>query len=72
MAVQREWRGSGVGGAILDRLVARARERGFAKAMLNAQTHAIPFYERHGFRVVGEPFDEAGIPHRAMERALRG
>ena len=72
MAVQREWRGSGVGGAILDRLVARARERGFAKAMLNAQTHAIPFYERHGFRVVGEPFDEAGIPHRVMERALRG
>ena len=39
--------------------------------MLNAQSHAIPFYERHGYRVVGDPFDEAGIPHVAMERALR-
>jgi len=72
MAVLREWRGRGVGGAILQRLTALAAERGHAKAMLNAQSHAIPFYERHGYRVVGDPFDEAGIPHVAMERALRG
>lgn len=71
MAVLREWRGRGVGGAILERLVALARERGHAVARLNAQEHAIPFYEAHGFVPVGEPFDEAGIPHRAMERALR-
>ena len=70
MAVLREWRGRGVGGAILEKLAARAQERGFARAMLNAQTHAIPFYERHGFVVTGEPFEEAGIAHRAMERAL--
>lgn len=71
MAVLREWRGRGVGGAILDWLVELARKRGHAVARLNAQTHAIPFYEAHGFAPVGEPFDEAGIPHRAMERALR-
>jgi predicted GNAT family N-acyltransferase len=29
------------------------------------------FYESHGFVAVGDEFDEAGIPHRAMERALR-
>lgn len=33
---------------------------------LGAQTSACPFYERHGFRVVGEEFEEAGIPHRHM------
>jgi predicted GNAT family N-acyltransferase len=71
MAVLREWRGRGVGGALLERLVALARERGHAVARLNAQTHAMPFYESHGFVAVGEAFDEAGIPHRAMERALR-
>ncbi len=28
------------------------------------------FYRRLGFVPDGEPFDEAGIPHQAMRRAL--
>ncbi len=71
MAVRAAWRGRGVGGALLAHLVDLARARGDARAMLNAQTQAVPFYERFGFAAVGEPFEEAGIPHVAMERALR-
>ncbi len=71
MAVRAPWRGRGVGSALLVHLVALAAARGDAKVMLNAQTQALPFYARHGFAVVGEPFDEAGIPHVAMERSLR-
>ena len=71
MAVRREWRGKGVGSALLEHLVALAQARGDAKAMLNAQVHAIPFYARHGFVEAGERFDEAGIPHATMERVLR-
>jgi predicted GNAT family N-acyltransferase len=37
---------------------------------LHAQCSAISFYERAGFTVCGEVFDEAGIPHRAMRRRL--
>lgn len=70
MAVRPQWRGMGVGSALLERLVAVATERGDAKVMLNAQTQAMPFYERFGFAPVGEPFDEAGIPHQAMEAKL--
>jgi predicted GNAT family N-acyltransferase len=70
MAVLREWRGHGVGDALLARLVELAREAGHARARLNAQTHALRFYARHGFAPVGAEFDEAGIPHRAMERSL--
>ncbi len=70
MAVRASWRGRGVGSALLERLVALATERGDAKAMLNAQTHAMPFYTRYGFAPVGAPFDEAGIPHQAMEATL--
>jgi predicted GNAT family N-acyltransferase len=70
MAVLAPWRGRGVGSALLERLVALATERGDAKAMLNAQTHAMPFYARYGFAPVGAPFDEAGIPHQAMEARL--
>jgi ElaA protein len=70
MAVLREWRGSGAGRAILRALMDEAGARGSARVVLHAQVHAIGFYERNGFRVVGDEFDEAGIPHRRMERAL--
>ena len=71
MAVRPEWRGHGVGAALLQRLVAMARDQGFGRVVLNAQTHATGFYERHGFLATGPEFDEAGIPHRTMERVLR-
>lgn len=70
MAVLREWRGRGVGGALLEHFVALARRRGHTVARLNAQVHAIPFYRAHGFVVEGDEFEEAGIPHRAMARPL--
>lgn len=71
MAVRREWRGQGVGGALLERLIALARELGYFYVALNAQTHALPFYARFGFTPRGAEYEEAGIPHRAMERPLR-
>ena len=70
MAVLKKWRGQGVGGAILQRLLAAARERGDREIELFAQTHAIPFYRRYGFVENGEVFEEAGIPHQAMRRTL--
>jgi len=70
MAVLKEARSRGVGGAILERLVEEARRRGMARVALSAQTHALGFYRRHGFSAVGPVFDEAGIPHQEMRRAL--
>ena len=70
MAVRRDWRGRGVGGAILEFLIDCARRRGDRKLQLNAQTHAIGFYQRHGFVAQGEEFPDAGIPHRQMIRTL--
>jgi predicted GNAT family N-acyltransferase len=71
VAVLAAWRGRGVGDALLSRLVDLARERGHARAILNAQVQAMPFYARHGFAAEGAPFDEAGIAHQVMTRALR-
>lgn len=70
MAVLRGWRGRGLGGAILEQLVAIARERGEREVRLSAQCHAEGFYRRHGFEPDGEVFDDAGIPHRRMRRSL--
>ncbi|MFN7570738.1 MAG: GNAT family N-acetyltransferase [Betaproteobacteria bacterium] len=70
MAVLAPARGAGVGSVLLTALVEAARERGHAEAVLSAQTHAIPFYRRHGFVEEGEVYDDAGIPHRQMRRRL--
>ena len=70
MAVLPEWRRRGVGAAILDFLVASARERGIKECYMNAQVHALDFYRQHGFEAYDEEFLEAGIPHRHMKKAL--
>ena len=70
MAVMKESRASGVGAAILACLVAEARRRGMKQVALSAQTHALGFYRKHGFREVGAIFEEAGIPHQEMRRVL--
>lgn len=66
MAVLRSARGQGVGGAILQGLMAKARARGDARVVLSAQTHAADFYLAHGFARAGDVFYEAGIPHIEM------
>lgn len=66
MAVLQFWRRRGVGTALMRRVLATARDAGFAAVELAAQTHALKFYERFGFVSFGDEFMDAGIPHRNM------
>lgn len=70
MAVLPAWRGHGVGSALLAAAMQAAQTRGLTTFKLSAQTHAAGFYERAGFVVVGGEYEEAGIPHRAMQKNL--
>lgn len=69
MAVRASMRGGHVGRAVLDALLAAARERGFHEVVLHAQQSAVGFYLRVGFVPRGEAFEEAGILHQEMVRA---
>ncbi|RPF32823.1 GNAT family N-acetyltransferase [Streptomyces sp. TLI_185] len=70
LAVAKEARGLGVGIALVRAIEDAARARGLAAVDLHAQTHALGFYERLGYEAYGPEYPEAGIPHRAMRRAL--
>ncbi|MGW4235015.1 GNAT family N-acetyltransferase [Streptomyces sp. NPDC004980] len=70
LAVTREARGLGVGAALVRAIEAEARTLGLAAVDLHAQTHALGFYERLGYVAYGPEFPDAGMPHRAMRRAL--
>jgi predicted GNAT family N-acyltransferase len=70
MAVLRDWRGRGVGQALLREMISRARSQGWPEVKLDAQVSAQGFYEREGFAAFGETFEDAGLPHQAMRLAL--
>ncbi|HEY4372298.1 MAG TPA: GNAT family N-acetyltransferase [Burkholderiales bacterium] len=71
MAVLKEARGTGIGGAILRRLMQAAPEYGYTQIVLHAQSHVAGFYARHGFVAEGAEFLEVGIPHVAMRARLQ-
>ena len=70
MAVLKEYRGQGIGSAILMALLDYAHRQQCDRVYLHAQVAAIPFYEKHGFTVDGEEFMDAGITHRSMVKRL--
>ncbi|MGM0874664.1 MAG: GNAT family N-acetyltransferase [Bacillota bacterium] len=59
-------RQKGAGKLIVNKLEDVATAQGVSKLKLNAQTHAIPFYERLGYETVSDVFMDAGIPHVTM------
>jgi YbgC/YbaW family acyl-CoA thioester hydrolase len=70
MAVHRALRGAGVGRQVLEALLSVAAARGDREVVLHAQRSAEEFYLGLGFAPRGEAFEEAGIAHIEMTRAL--
>jgi GNAT superfamily N-acetyltransferase len=62
LAVVPSRRGHGIGGELLDALLAQARADGFQALSLSAEKDQTDFYERHGFVPVGE--DGAAVTMR--------
>lgn len=72
MAVLKQYRGKGIGTALLQALEAVARKLRYDYLYLHAQIQALPFYEQLGYQSQGTAFDEAGIPHLMMTKTLAG
>jgi ElaA protein len=71
VCVLKDQRGTGLGIALIEAtLIHLGTCDGVKRAALGAQTHALGFYENLGFTAYGDEFDDAGIAHRMMERAL--
>lgn len=66
MAVLKEWRGKGIGSAMMLKVLEEINNRRISEVMLNAQTTAVRFYEKFGFQVYGKEFMDAGISHVKM------
>ena len=67
VAVLKSHRGQQLGLGIMQALIEACCGMGSNRQILHAQTSVRGFYEKLGFTAYGEEFDEAGIPHIAME-----
>ena len=60
-------RGEGLGTVIMDSAIQDARRAGARIIRIEAQSYAIGFYEKSGFKVISDEFLMDGIPHVRME-----
>lgn len=68
ICVLKEHRSTGAGVAIMNKIEEYAASQGISALKLNAQTQAIPFYNKLGYEIVSEEFLDAGIPHKTMKK----
>ena len=68
VAVIESQRGRGIGMRMMRQAVSYVRDKlTDEKIYLEAQTYAIGFYEKLGFKVISDEFLDEGIPHKGME-----
>lgn len=70
ICVLKDFRGKHLGNLIMLELEKHAKSTGMKKLILNAQSYAVPFYEKLGYTVTSPEFMDADIPHRAMEKDI--
>jgi predicted GNAT family N-acyltransferase len=70
MAVKAGLQGKGVGRVLMQFAENLARDRGNKTITMHARKTAVGFYEKLGYQVSGNEFQEVTIPHFVMEKNL--
>ncbi len=70
MAVDPEYQKMQIGRKIMEFSERLLKDKGYCKIFMHARKYAVPFYEKLGYHIVGEEFEEVGIPHLRMEKEM--
>ena len=70
VAVLKAYRGQGIGRMIMLEVIRQAHQQDRKFLQLSSQVHAISFYEKLGFSIQGDAYDECGIPHIKMQLVI--
>jgi len=70
MAVLKEYRGQGIGSALLEKAIVTAKLNQISSIHISAQCYAIDFYLKFGFKVMSDIYLDAEILHRDMKLKL--
>lgn len=70
MAVHQSMQRNGVGGALMNFAENMARDKGYKFMMMHARASAVGFYEKLGYKVDSDEFEEVTLPHFEMKKVL--
>lgn len=70
MAVGSGMQGKGLGRVIMSFAENIARDHGYRRLTMHARKSAVGFYEKNGYSVCSDEFEEVTIPHYVMEKEL--
>ncbi len=70
IALDKQYRGRGLGGRLLDVAEKIAKDKGATSIRLHAQTRAVEFYQKYGYEAYGEIEYEEWCEHIWMKKAL--
>lgn len=70
MAVSSGLQGKGIGRVLMSFAENIARDHGYRRLTMHARKSAIGFYEKNGYKVCSDEFEEVTIPHYVMEKEL--
>lgn len=70
VAVDPLKQGQGVGTFMAKSAEVLAKNSGYNQLVLHARKSAVSFYEKLNYAVIGDQFEEVGIPHFKMEKKL--
>ena len=68
VAVDEDYQGKGVGKKLVLYSEKFTAENGFSLIILHARKSAVPFYEKLGYKIVGDEFIEVTLPHLKMKK----
>lgn len=71
MAVLDGLQGKGIGRALMNFAEKVARDAGYKKLTMHARKTAVGFYEKLGYNICSDEFEEVTVPHFEMEKILR-
>nr|WP_294990118.1 GNAT family N-acetyltransferase [uncultured Sediminibacterium sp.] len=70
MAVYAGLQGKGIGRVLMMFAENIARDRGYKRLTMHARASAVGFYEKQGYKICSDEFQEVTIPHYVMEKSL--
>jgi len=70
VGVDEIWRGKNVGARLVIYAENFARTQGYTRVVLNSRKSVVGFYERLGYKKIGEEFIEVTILHQKMQKEL--
>lgn len=70
IATLKEYRGQHLGAKIIRSLEEKAIREGFKQAVIHSELTALPFYQKQGYLVTSDIYEEDGVPCQTLSKIL--